>query len=145
MLFYCSKVQHRHNENLWSDRIPNQFNAVHVPTSYRSKFLYYSPIHVPDSHLSPEGKGCTWGSAADVLNTFSRHIQTTLSQGKALLARAQAGAVWTREPAWTLRRIEKSLSWCISNPESSSPKGLIKATPGCQILSGYLKANLPQY
>jgi hypothetical protein len=51
----------------------------------------------------------------------------------------------TREQAWALRRIEKSLPWCISNPEPSSPKGLIKATPGSQIFSGYLKANLPQY
>ena len=55
LLFYCSKVQHRYNENLWSDPIPNQFNAVHIPTSYWYKFLYYSPIHVPDSHLIAGG------------------------------------------------------------------------------------------
>jgi len=64
---------------------------------------------------SPEGKGCTWRSA-DILNTFSRYIQATFSQGKALLARAQAGARWTREPVWTFRRIQKSLPWCTSNP-----------------------------
>lgn len=93
---------------------------------------------------SPEGKGCTRGSA-DILNTFSRYIQVTLSQGKALMARALAGAGWTREPVWTLRRIEKSIPWCISNPESSNPKGRIKATSGYQILSGYLKANIPQH
>jgi hypothetical protein len=95
---------------------------------------------------SPEGKGCTWWSAHTcIVNTFSRYIQATLSQGKALLARAQAGADWNGEPVWRLPRIQKSLPWCISNPESSTPKGLIKPTPGCQILSGYFKANLPQY